>query len=145
MNCYEKSAMKGIFDTQFSLLQKSLDLRSQRNTLLSSNVANMETPGYKARDMVFENALGDALAARTPGQLNTTNTRHLDGRRNVLPLDRVGGEVIFTATNSASLDGNTVELEREMAKLAENQLAYSALSQMITEKFVKLRTAIQES
>ena len=53
--------MAELFDAHISLLGKSMDFRSRRNALISSNVANLETPGYKARDLVFEKALGEGV------------------------------------------------------------------------------------
>lgn len=135
--------MGKLFDVNFSLLQKSLDFRTKRNSLLASNVANLETPGYKARDLVFENALGKAVKAQLPGPLTVTNSKHMDGRRAV-PLDLVKPKLIQTASPDAALDGNTVNLETEMAKLAENQVAYQAYTQMISLKFQALKNAIRE-
>jgi flagellar basal-body rod protein FlgB len=135
--------MSGIFDRQITLLEKSLDFRAQRNMLLSSNVANIETPGYKARDLVFEGELGLAMKANVPGPLDVTNPRHLDGR-NLTPLDRVKPQLILSANAVGSVDGNSVDLEKEMAKLGENQVAFQALTQMMTQKFLQLRSAIRE-
>ena len=135
--------MAKLFDVSFTLLQKSLDFRSKRNALLASNVANLETPGYKARDLVFENALGKAMKAQLPGPLRVTDPKHMDGNR-ALPLDMVRPQLIRTATPDAALDGNTVNLETEMAKLAENQIAYQAYTQMISLKFQALKAVIRE-
>ncbi len=133
----------GIFDKQVQLIQKSLDFRAQRNILLSGNIANIETPGYKAQDLVFEDALGKAMKAQQPGPLTITDPRHLDGRTKT-PLGLVQPQVIQAANPVGSLDGNSVELEKEMAKLAENQVTFQALTQMMTFKFSQLRTAIRE-
>ena len=135
--------MSKLFDSRITLVSKSLDFRAQRNALLGGNVANVETPGYKSKDLVFEEALGDAMRARQPGPLQVTDPRHMDGRQKI-PLERVTPEVITTASPESSLDGNTVDLETEMAKLAENQLAYNALSQMIVHKLQLLKTSIRE-
>ena len=135
--------MADLFDTRFMLLQKSLDFRTQRNALLGSNIANLETPAFKAKDMVFEKALGKAMQAQQPGPLRVTNSKHFDGR-GATPLTLVKPRVIQTASPSGSLDQNSVNLETEMAKLAENQLAYQALTQMIGYKFRILKTAIRE-
>ncbi|MDH4121068.1 MAG: flagellar basal body rod protein FlgB [Deltaproteobacteria bacterium] len=134
--------MAGLFDIRMTLLERSLDLRTKRNEILSSNIANQETPGYKARDLVFEKALGEALEAQTPGPMRVTDPRHMDGRR-PLPLEMVRGEVIQSANPNASLDGNTVDMEREMAKLAENQVAYAALTRMVSHKIGQLKLAMQ--
>jgi flagellar basal-body rod protein FlgB len=135
--------MRGIFDQHLALLQKSLDFRARRNTVLSSNVANVETPGYKARDLVFEQALGAAMQAHLPGPLRVTDNRHLDGRQ-ILPLAEVQPNVIRTSNPVGNLDENSVDLEREMVKLGENQVAYQALTQMVTHKFSQLRLSIRE-
>ncbi len=100
------------------LAQKTLDLRTERHKLLSSNVANLDTPGYQAEDLVFENSLVAALEAETPGPLKVTDERHLDGNDTPL-LDTVEGQRIRSATPFADFDGNTVDLDKEMAKMAE--------------------------
>lgn len=133
----------GLFDRDFALLQKSLDFRSRRNALLASNIANIETPGYKARDLVFERALGEALHADEPGPLSVTDGRHMDGRRGI-PLGRVQPQLIHSANPVGNLDDNSVDLEREMAKLGENQVNYQALTQMISHRFTMLRASIRE-
>lgn len=135
--------MPGIFDTHITLLERSLDFRAQRNALLAGNVANLETPGYKAKDLIFETALAKAMQARTPGPLTVTNPRHLDGR-NATPLEMVKPVLIRSGNPIASLDGNSVDIEREMAKIGENQVAYQALIQMLTHKFLALKTAIRD-
>ena len=53
--------MPKLFDVNFTLLGKSLDFRTRRNALLAGNIANLETPGYKSKDLVFERALGEAI------------------------------------------------------------------------------------
>ena len=135
--------MPGIFDTQIMLLQKSLDFRTQRHNVLASNIANVETPGYKAKDLIFENALGAALKAHVPGPLTVTHRNHMDGRDQT-PLEMVQPETIRTGNPVSTLDGNSVDMEREMAKLAENQIAYQVLAQMISKKFAGLRAVIRE-
>lgn len=135
--------MRGIFDQHLQLLHKTMDFRARRNTVLSSNIANVETPGYKAKDLVFENALGEAMRAHLPGPLDVTDTRHLDGRQ-VLPLSEVKPDVIRTSNPVAGIDENSVDLEREMVKLGENQVVYQALAQMVSHKFGQLRMSIRE-
>ena len=135
--------MGPLFDKQFSLLEKSLDFRFLRQNTLNANVANVETPGYKAKDLVFEKALGEAMHAEEPGPLRVTNPLHFDGR-NATPLALVKPEVIRSANPVGSLDGNSVDLEREMAKVAENQVAYETMTQIITNRFRNLRLAIRE-
>ena len=135
--------MRGIFDEHLQLLQRSLDFRSRRNNVLASNIANIETPGYKAKDLVFERALGDAMKAKLPGPLEVTNPRHMDGRQ-ILPLDEVTPKVIRTSNPVGNIDENSVDLEREMVKLGENQVVYQSLVQMVNHKFSQLRVSIRE-
>jgi flagellar basal-body rod protein FlgB len=135
--------MDRLYDKHFALLQKSLDYRFQRQNVLAANVANVETPGYQAKDIVFEKALGAAMRSEEPGPLLVTNKRHLDGRHSQ-PLALVKPETIRSGNPIGSLDGNSVDLEREMAKLADNQIAYSTLTRVLTERFRTLKMAIQE-
>jgi flagellar basal-body rod protein FlgB len=135
--------MDRLYDKHFALIQKTLDLRFQRQNALAANVANVETPGYRAKELVFEKALGAAMRAGEPGPLRVTNARHFDGKP-ALPLELVKPEIIRAGNPVGSIDGNTVDMEREMAKLAENQLAYATLTRILTERFRALRIAIQE-
>jgi flagellar basal-body rod protein FlgB len=135
--------MDRLFSRHFTLLEKSLDFRFLRQNMLAANVANVETPGYQAKDLVFEKALGEAMNAHLPGPLRVTDPRHFDGRPPT-PLERVTPQVIHSANPVGALDGNTVDLEREMAKVAENQLAYDALTEILARKFRGLRLAIRE-
>jgi flagellar basal-body rod protein FlgB len=133
-----------MFDNKiFTLLQKTLDFRTQRQDLLASNIANKDTPGYKAEDLVFERSLEKAMYADVPGPLKTTNEKHFDGR-NTPPLELVKGQRIHSASPFPDFDGNTVDLDREMAKMAENQLMYNASIRMLTHQFRMLKTAITE-
>ena len=111
--------------------------------VLGSNIANIETPGYKSKDLVFEKALGKAMNAHIPSPLNVTNPKHLDGRQ-IIPLQLVKPQVIQTSNPVGNLDGNSVDLEREMVKLGENQVVYQALTQMISHKFSQLKASIRE-
>jgi flagellar basal-body rod protein FlgB len=135
--------MRGIFDQHLNLLHKSMDFRARRNAQLSGNIANIETPGYKAKDLVFESALGAAMKANEPGPLEVTDSRHFDGRF-IVPLNEVRPQTILTSNPVGNLDDNSVDLEREMVKLGENQVVYQALTQMVSHKFSQLRMSIRE-
>ena len=120
--------MSGLFGNNiFTIAQKSLDFRTSRHDLLASNVANKDTPGYQAEDLVFRASLEKALQAEQPGPLKQTDSRHFDGR-NTPPLNEVEAQRILSASPYPDFDGNTVDLDREMAKIAENQLMYNATS-----------------
>lgn len=94
-------------DPLFGIHGKALELRSQRLSLLASNIANAATPNYKARDIDFQKALSDANGGLSAGQAADRNL----GYR--IPLE-------------TSLDGNTVELSTEQNQFAENALHYKA-------------------
>ena len=136
--------MSGLFGNNiFTIAQKSLDFRTSRHDLLASNVANKDTPGYQAEDLVFRASLEKALQAEQPGPLKQTDSRHFDGR-NTPPLNEVEAQRILSASPYPDFDGNTVDLDREMAKIAENQLMYNATLRMLAQKFRGLKSAIAE-
>ena len=136
--------MSGLFGNNiFTIAQKSLDFRTSRHDLLASNVANKDTPGYQAEDLVFRASLEKALQAEQPGPLKQTDSRHFDGR-NTPPLNEVEAQRILSASPYPDFDGNTVDLDREMAKIAENQLMYNATLRMMAKKFSGLKSAISE-
>ena len=136
--------MSGLFGNNiFTIAQKSLDFRTSRHDLLASNVANKDTPGYQAEDLVFRASLEKALQAEQPGPLKQTDSRHFDGR-NTPPLNEVEAQRILSASPYPDFDGNTVDLDREMAKIAENQLMYNATLSMLAHKFRGLKSAIAE-
>ena len=136
--------MSGLFGKNiFTIAQKSLDFRTSRHDLLASNVANKDTPGYQAEDLVFRASLEKALQAEQPGPLKQTDSRHFDGRH-IPPLNEVEAQRILSASPYPDFDGNTVDLDREMAKIAENQLMYNATLRMLAQKFRGLKSAIAE-
>ncbi|PCI23133.1 MAG: flagellar basal body rod protein FlgB, partial [SAR324 cluster bacterium] len=114
-----------LFDKNLTLLSKSLSLRTKRNAMIASNIANRETPGYRAQDLVFEKQLNNALHSDRPGPLRVSNSRHFDGMDRQ-PLEQVEGTQINSFNPDPRMDGNTVDIDKEMAKLAENQLMYQA-------------------
>ena len=132
-----------IFDRTVSLAERSLDMRSQRNQILASNIANRETPGYLAKDVVFEKELAEAYQADRPGPLKTTDPRHFDGVRRQSVEDVAGG-VIHSFNPDPKKDGNTVNLDKEMSKLAENQVMFDASVKIARYKLNHLKTIVRE-
>ncbi len=124
--------MAGIFD-KINSLKEVMDYRLTRQGVISSNVANVDTPGYKAQDISFEQEFESRL------QLSTTNPAHKHSSRAAIkayesfsdPHGRIGN------------DGNTVDIDREMMKLAQNQLLYNAASQDLANKIKGLKEAIR--
>ena len=138
-------ALDGIFNTTIRLLEKNLDLRAMNQNLISANLANAETPGYIPKRLSFEGDLKDALKNRGGDTPPLTDPRHIPLNGRSAGLDRVQGTIIEAPDGSVGDDGNGVELENEMGRLAENQILYNATIQLAVKKFEGLKTAIKGS
>ena len=127
-------------DSTFSFPQQVLGLRAHRQQILAGNIANADTPNYKARDFDFSTALKDAVAGRSGGNLPlaTTASRHLTGGTEVGPA-----RLMYRIPSQASVDGNTVDMDVERAQFSENAIQYEAGITFITGKIKTLMTAIQ--
>lgn len=113
------------------LMERGLDLSALRHRVISENIANSETPGYKKKEVSFSGLLEDAVAAY-PDEITTgllTKNEQKDAVREIKTI---------TTRN----DGNNVDVDEEMVKLAQNTLYYQALSQQIGAHFMQLRTVI---
>lgn len=123
------------------ILEKALDATSLRNGVISDNIANVDTPGYKRSDVSFEDELKKAMGNDgIQGEL--TDPRHIPiGQAN---FNEVTSQVIRDETTSSRLDGNNVDIDNEMAKLAKNQLVYNALAQSISDQFSRLSYVIND-
>ena len=128
------------FDPTIGALNTSLNLRLMNQNVISSNIANADTPGYKAKTMEFESALRDALGADGGLQAQGTDGRHIVHKE----TDPVEPEIYDDPNGVESLDGNTVDRASEMAKMAENQLLYDASTEMLKRKLGMLKYAISE-
>lgn len=121
-----------------SVLSQALNLRTQRHQVLASNVANADTPNYKARDFSFESAMQNAMTGRVEGvSLTRTAPGHIGG-------GAAGVEVIlkYRSEHQSAVDGNTVDMDVERTQLAENAMQYQILTQLISEKFKGVRSAL---
>jgi flagellar basal-body rod protein FlgB len=127
-------------DKTIQALAASLKYRQLRQELISSNIANAETPGYKAKKIDFEEALARALD--TDGELNmkVTDKKHYNvgggGFKNLQP------EITEVDDGIVSQDGNTVDRDKEMAEMAENKIMYDASVQLLNKKLGLLKYAI---
>ncbi len=126
-----------IDDKTMQALASSLNFRQMRNDLISSNIANAETPGYKAKAIDFEEALSRALDIDGNLSMNTADNKHYDvgsgGFNNLQP------EIYEETEGVTSIDGNTVDRDKEMALMAENQLLYNATVQLLNKKLGMLK------
>ncbi len=138
--------INGLFSSTVGLLGKSIDLRAKNQNLISSNIANAETPNFTPKTLAFEQELQGALKNRQAIQRTSTpNARHIPVRNNGTnsAVQSVTGNVLETPAKTPGKDGNAVELEDEMSKMAENQILFNASVQMLNKKFEGLRTAIR--
>jgi flagellar basal-body rod protein FlgB len=133
---------QGIFSNTISTLEKVLDARSLKHNLIVSNIANVDTPNYKAFDLIIDEEMGKTRGINNATSLTTTHSGHLPGTKshNATLKSRI------TATPPLSIrgDGNSVDMDKAMADMAENNLMYNALAQILSKKFTGLKNAIQE-
>ena len=128
------------FDPTIGALNTSLNLRLLNQNVISSNIANADTPGYKSQKMEFETAFREALAVDGKLPLQVDDERHAVRR----DTDPVNPEIYDDPNGVESLDGNTVDRANEMARMAENQLLYDASVEMLKKKLGLLKYAIGE-
>ena len=132
--------MASKIDNALSFQTRALGLRAYRQEVLASNIANADTPNYKARDFDFTSALKEAVAGRGDGALNlaTTNTRHLPGSAEATPA-----RLMYRSTVQPSVDGNTVDMDVERSQFSENAMQYQAGLTFITSQIKLLQAAVQ--
>jgi flagellar basal-body rod protein FlgB len=131
----------GLFCDTISLLERSLNIRSLQHRVLSSNIANMDTPNYKAVELAVAEEINSSQDSARSIQLLQTQPGHLP--LNQGPADYVKLKVAKPPEFSVRGDGNTVDLDRTMGKLAENTLLYKTAAQLISQKFSGLKSAIR--
>lgn len=130
-----------IFDRTFAVLQRALDLRSMQHRILAANIANMDTPNYKAFELVMDEALKASDGSREEIGLVRTHAGHLPGRMDA--ADTVRLKRADPPEFSLRGDGNTVDIDKTMGQLAENTLMYKIAAQLISKKFTQLKSVIQ--
>ncbi|MCB4812329.1 flagellar basal body rod protein FlgB [Methylovorus menthalis] len=136
-------------DATLAFNQSVLRVRAQRQELIAGNIANADTPNYKARDINFNDALNSALSGNeTTGSglgVNKTASNHLDGDPTSVDYVPSGkpGEPMFRPLIQGSVDGNTVDMDVERNQFADNAIRYEASLNMINGQIKKLLSAIQ--
>ena len=119
----------------------SMSLASKRQTLIASNLANLDTPGYRTRDFSFEGAMKAALAGQnSPNSLATTNPMHLQGSTS----GSLPPTTDLLQPNAERNDANDVSLDRENMLLARTQINYQASSTFMQVELRKLYSVIKE-
>jgi flagellar basal-body rod protein FlgB len=131
----------GIFKGTLSILEKALDFRSRRHAAITSNIANIDTPGYKAFDAVMDDALRQSAGENGDMGMNRTDDNHFHGTES--GADSRSARYVRIPGTVPKGDRNTVTLDRSMADLAENSLMYNATAQMVSKKLDGLKLVIQ--
>jgi flagellar basal-body rod protein FlgB len=124
-------------------ISQSLDLRLQRHKQLVSNLANVNTPDYKAADFKFEKTLKQAMRKGNTLSILKTNAKHI-GPANSLD-EKVRGKLVASPTPGGRGDGNTVDIDYQMSKFMQNQLLYTASTKMVKGMFRGLTYAIDNA
>ncbi|NIE75425.1 flagellar basal body rod protein FlgB [Pantoea sp. Ap-967] len=130
-------------DNELRFQQDAMSLRAERQQVLATNIANADTPNYRARDFDFAaelaSSLGDGRPASRGMSLATTSDRHLQASSHA---SRVS-ELLYRVPDQPSLDGNTVDMDRERAQFADNSVRYQASLTFLSNRLQSLKTAMQ--
>lgn len=124
-------------DDVFGIHEDAMRLRSKRAEVLASNMANADTPGYKARDFDFQAMLRKEMSP--PVRLASTHARHIHSDQGVVASTQMG----YRIPQQPSLDGNTVEPEREQSAFSENAMRYQASLRFMDGRIKGLLRAIK--
>ncbi|GEN54151.1 flagellar basal body rod protein FlgB [Halobacillus faecis] len=125
-----------LFSSTFTSLENALDYSSAKNRAISNNIANVDTPGYKAKGVAFKDVLSQEHSFL---QAKKTNERHLPFTNDSREPYRT-----FTKTNTEyNHNGNNVDIDKEMNELAQNQIQYQALVDRMSGKFRSLESVIR--
>lgn len=127
-------------EQQISVFNQALNLRTQRHQVLASNIANADTPNYKARDFSFESAMQNALSGRlNAGSVSLAQTQagHMAGSAGA-----GGAQLQYRSTTQAAVDGNTVDMDVERTQITDNAMQYQILTQLVSEKIKGMRSAL---
>lgn len=138
-------------DEAFKFGQEALNLRGYRQSVLSSNIANADTPGYEARDMDFAKTLTSALkkgghaeAGKSGLSLATDNVAHIPAQAQGTVGKDFYGELAYRNPIQQSLDGNTVDLDTERVNFADNSLHYETGMTVLTGQIKAMLAAITQ-
>lgn len=123
------------------LLEKALDASWLRNDAISDNIANVDTPGYKRKDVKFQDYLKAAISKDTIAGI-VNNPKHISINETI---DNMKFKITKDYnTMSMRMDGNNVDIDVEMAELAKNQLLYNSYATLMNQHFGRLKSAIRE-
>lgn len=130
--------VQNIDEISYSLIKKSLNASTERGRIIAHNIANVNTAGFKASKVVFEDKLNNVLESKTVG-LRVTNTKHIqDGNT----IDNLKEDVVRDKTTSMRADGNNVDIDNQMTEMAANSILYNALINQANNRISSRRYVI---
>ncbi|MBY0557386.1 MAG: flagellar basal body rod protein FlgB [Burkholderiaceae bacterium] len=136
--------MVGKLDAYLRFNEAALGLRSQRQAVLASNIANADTPNYKARDIDFNSALQAALDNASPtATLRTTAAKHFPNPPQSAGTTAEGTPLLYRGVVQGAVDGNTVDMDVERNQFTDNAVRYEAGITMINAQIKHMMAAIQ--
>jgi flagellar basal-body rod protein FlgB len=136
----------GIFSSEiYQVLEKSLSAAAMQHQMISNNISNIDTPGYKRAEVVFQSKLQEALGMRDRDYLPLmiTHKNHIPVVPNLTVSD-VNPEITVNNETSLRPDGNNVDIDSEMSKMAENTAYYSTIAQLTSLKIGNLLSVITD-
>ncbi|MDD3481923.1 flagellar basal body rod protein FlgB [Azovibrio restrictus] len=139
-----ENKMIGDIKAHLGTYTEALNLRAYRQQVLASNIANADTPHYKARDFDFTAAFEAAMGKReSQGSVGVARTHpgHMGG----LDAGLAHVNLQYRSETQSAVDGNTVDMDVERAQIADNSLQYQILTQFLSDKISGLRTAISSN
>ncbi len=129
------------FERALGIHEQALLLRNRRTEVLANNIANADTPGFKARDIDFESVLASQVANKTLPRMRGTHAKHFSSMADAGSATRV--TLSYRIPTQPALDGNTVDEQLENAAFARNVLDHQASFQFLNGKFTSLIKAIR--
>lgn len=126
------------FGKTFHALEKAISIAQQRNAIISSNISNLDTPGYKPKDINFKSELARALETNHKTDLTRTDPRHISMQMN-------GDQMMETFEDQGEWNGyNWANIDTEMTKLTENNLIYRTAVEALLRKMNLMKEVIRE-
>jgi len=125
--------------SRVTVLEQALAASALRQKVISNNISNVNTPGYKKSEVVFEDMLQSVMSGDKMPLLQT-NPRHLPAEQAGIPTPKIN----VIGNTSIRTDGNNVDIDIEMANLAKNSIYYNAIAQQLGNYFSVIKSAIKE-
>ena len=130
--------MKMSIDNALGMMPQALSLRAERTSILANNIANADTPGFKARDFNFHEVLSNRMQADAEGRLSQTNPQHMGHRSHSGSMD-----LQYRMPLMASLDDSSVDTQLEQAEFAANSTEFLTAFRLLNGRITGLMSAIK--